>query len=155
MSQHDAYLRLILDLDMPQEGTDFNSPETNSITPNILGQRESDSHLVVAREIVKVPGARVHLCVKGLGRPGCKWALSLLLMYETGSRMQPLIACVGQIGAERKNNIPEPVAANLARTTNSSEQQPLAQLAVMGPDSGLPVLKPILGLLDDMEILIR
>jgi phosphoribosylaminoimidazole carboxylase len=111
MSQYDTQLRSILGLDIHHGGTDFNTTDTNSIMLSILGGREPDSHLAVAREALKVPGARVHLHGKGSGRKVGHITVVAGSMQEASWRMQPLIACVDQIRAERRNNIPEPVTA--------------------------------------------
>src|SRR6266511_2966909 len=157
MSQYDAHLRAILDLDIPETSTELNTHDTYAVMLNILGGVEPDSHLVVAREALKVPGARVHLYGKGDARPGRKMGhitVTASSMKKAEKRIKPLITCVDKIREDRKTprtqSKPPAVAISTQETAKSSTS---AQVAItMGSDSDLPVLKPGIALLDDLGI---
>lgn len=152
MSQYDAHLRAILDLPIPESGPELNTPDTHAIMLNILGGSQPDSHLAAAREALKVPGARVHLYGKGDARPGRKMGhitITASSMDKAEAKMQPLVSCVDRIRADRKKT-PSTTALKPS-TTSQRSAKPLVAIT-MGSDSDLPVLRPGIGLLDDLEI---
>lgn len=158
MSQYEAHLRAILDIDIPTGSTDFATDDTNSIMLNILGGSEKDSHIKVGKEALKVSGAKIHLYGKGDARPGRKMGHITIVgssMDEAETKIQPLIDCVDTIRAERlglKTVLSQAVSKVTAMGSKpNSSSSPLIAVT-MGSDSDLNVLKPGLAILDELEI---
>ena len=176
MSQYEAHLRAILpglSQTIAPGATDFVTTSTHACMLNILGGPTKDAHLVLAREALKVPGAKVHLYGKGAGRPGRKMGHITLLgssQEECEEKIQPLINWADAIRA----HIPDPDSANgiaspsddvseksiiaterrlsLARTNTSRRRiKPLVGVT-MGSDSDLPVLYAGLEILEEFAI---
>jgi len=162
VSQYDAHLRAILGLKFPEGGTTLNTPDTNAIMVNILGGREADSHLQVAERAMETPGARLHLYGKGDARPGRKMGHITVVaesMAEAEKRIQPLIQIVDRLREERREPITASNKASESRSKAVSSSSPTSDPAgqalvaiTMGSDSDLPVLKPGIALLRDLDI---
>jgi len=107
MSQYEAHLRAILPNlaeTIAPGATDLLTPDTHAIMLNILGGPAPDSHLLVAKAALNIPGAKVHLYGKGDGRPGRKMGHITLIassMEEAESKIQPLINWVDAIRAHK------------------------------------------------------
>ena len=168
MSQYEAHLRAILPnlADTITPGaTDLLTPDTHAVMLNILGGPAPDSHLLVAKAALKIPGAKIHLYGKGAGRPGRKMGHITLIassMNEAETRMQPLINWVDAIRAH-KFDMPPPSDADSAEAitdtlnqlsaSRSAPTKPNPLVGVtMGSDSDLPILKPGLAVLDSFHI---
>lgn len=162
VSQYDAHLRAILGLKFPEGGTTLNTPDTHAVMVNILGGREADSHLQVAERAMETPGARLHLYGKGDARPGRKMGHITVVaesMAEAERRIQPLIEIVDRLREERKGPITasskasEPGSKAVSSSSPTSDPAGQALVAItMGSDSDLPVLKPGIALLRDLDI---
>ncbi len=166
MSQYEANLRTILpDLSdtITPGATDLLTPDTHAIMLNILGGPSPDSHLLVAKAALKVPGANVHLYGKGDGRPGRKMGhISLIsrTMSEAESKMQPLIDWVDAIRSHKtdiglSSTDSAEAITNTFNLLSSSRPPPIPQPLIgvtMGSDSDLPVLKPGLAILEHFAI---
>ena len=166
MSQYEANLRTILpdlsDTIVPG-ATDLLTPDTHAIMLNILGGPMPDSHLLVAKAALKVPGAKVHLYGKGDGRPGRKMGHITLVASTTEgaeTKIQPLIdwadavrshnTDIGLSSTESADAITNTYNL-LASSRTLQKTRPLIGVT-MGSDSDLPVLKPGLAILDDFAI---
>jgi len=162
VSQYDAHLRAILGLKFPEGGTALNTAETHAVMLNILGGSQPDSHLLVAEKALETPGARIHLYGKGEARPGRKMGHVTVIagsMGEAEKRVQPLIQIVDRLRAERRvspppsNKVPKPVSDAVSQSAPVPDPSGQALVAVtMGSDSDLPVLKPGIALLRDLNI---
>ncbi len=162
VSQYDAHLRAILGLEFPDDGTSFNTPDTHAIMVNILGGREPDSHLDVAEKALATSGARLHLYGKGDARPGRKMGHITIIaesMQEAEKRAQPLIGMVDSLREERYQNSTaskkssKPVSKALPSSPPRSDPTGQALIGItMGSDSDLPILKPGIALLRDLNI---
>ena len=162
VSQYDAHLRAILGLKFPECGTALSTSDTHAIMVNILGGREPDSHLLVAEKALETPGARLHLYGKGDARPGRKMGHITVIadsMEAAGKRIQPLIQIVDHLREERRQPLsntktaPKPPTKAVSQPPPASDPVGEALVAItMGSDSDLPVLKPGIALLRDLNI---
>ncbi|KIX98420.1 uncharacterized protein Z520_05721 [Fonsecaea multimorphosa CBS 102226] len=162
MSQFEAQIRAILpDLAarIPAGATDLTV--NAAIMLNILGGPQPDSHLLVAKAALDVPGAKIHLYGKGEGRPGRKMGHITITgssLSECESKMHPLIQMVDAVRAHRKDRSDQPSAASILNTQaelldSRPAPSPRAVIAVvMGSDTDLATLRPGLTLLDTMGI---
>lgn len=160
MSQYEAHLRAILpDLAPTIQPGATDLTVNAAVMLNILGGPQPDSHLLVAREALKVPGAKVHLYGKGDGRPGRKMGHITMVgksMSEIERKMHPLIVLVDSIRAHRnsENTSAEAILATstaLLKSNPVPAEKPLLAI-VMGSDTDLATLRPGLELLDKMPI---
>ncbi|KAI9827403.1 MAG: hypothetical protein M1819_006944 [Sarea resinae] len=169
VSQYDAQLRAILDLPFPPQGTQLNTADTHAVMLNFLGGASPTSHLQVSRRALSTPGARIHLYGKGDARPGRKMGHVTVVagtMEEAERRIQPLIEAVDRVRAERDTpsssrskstpSAPPTTATTTGNPSSSSssadpETKPVVAIT-MGSDSDLPVLKPGIALLRDLDI---
>ncbi|KAI9799124.1 MAG: hypothetical protein M1825_004891 [Sarcosagium campestre] len=163
ISQYEAHLRAILELPFPPHQPLLRSP---CIMLNLLGGTRPDSHLVVAREAIKVPGATLHLYGKGDARPGRKMGHVTITgsdMAELEELVQPLIDAVDKVRAGRDDSPQESALDWPSKSVSSAKGNqniaeggrvgPSAPVAItMGSDSDLPVLKPGLVLLRELAI---
>jgi phosphoribosylaminoimidazole carboxylase len=140
ISQYDAHLCAILDLPISEEDLELIHP---AIMLNILGGQKPDSHLQIADEAIKVPGAKVYLYGKGDARPGRKMGhvtITARTLAKAETRIQPLIDFVDNmkgkpLGPRETGSMPEPLVA-----------------VIMGSDSDLPVLKAGLQILEKLQV---
>ncbi|RMZ90112.1 hypothetical protein DV736_g2664, partial [Chaetothyriales sp. CBS 134916] len=160
MSQFEAQVRAVL----PDLATTIAAGSTEMVVAaammvNILGGAQADSHLLVAKKALSIPGAKVHLYGKGPGRPGRKMGHITVVgssMSECERKMHPLIQLVDAVRAER--NKPAATAESILAAADARMQRdPGPALAptvavVMGSDTDLATLKPGLQFLEDMEI---
>ena len=160
MSQYEAQIRAIL----PDLADTITQGATDLVTPaavmlNILGGPQPDSHLLVAKAALKVPGAKIHLYGKGGGRPGRKMGHITILgssISEIEAKVHPLIQVVDAI----RDNRTDSSASDTTITDKAGQLQkanpvpsPRSVIAVvMGSDTDLATLKPGLTLLDEMDI---
>lgn len=160
MSQYEAHLRAILpDLASTIQPGATDLAVNAAVMLNILGGPQPDSHLLVAREALKVPGAKVHLYGKGDGRPGRKMGHITMVgksMSEIERKMHPLIVLVDSIRAHRnsENTSADAILAtstSLLKSNPVPAEKPLLAI-VMGSDTDLATLRPGLELLDKMPI---
>lgn len=160
MSQYEAHLRAILpDLAPTIQPGATDLAVNAAVMLNILGGPEPDSHLLVAKEALKVPGAKVHLYGKGEGRPGRKMGHITIVgksMSELERKIHPLIVLVDSVRAHR-NSDNKSTDAILATSTELLKRNPVPPqkpllAIVMGSDTDLATLKPGLELLDKMPI---
>lgn len=168
MSQYEAHLRAILPglaETVAPGATDLLTPDTHAIMLNILGGPAPDSHLLVAKAALTIPGAKIHLYGKGDGRPGRKMGHITLIassMEEAESKIQPLINWVDAIRAHRFDRRPSAhsdASDDIRDTFNRlcaaraapAKPKPLVGVT-MGSDSDLPVLKPGLSVLKSFNI---
>lgn len=160
MSQYEAHLRAILpDLaDTIQPGaTDL--AVNAAVMLNILGGPQPDSHLLVAKAALKVPGAKVHLYGKGEGRPGRKMGHITIVgrsMSEIERKIHPLIVLVDSVRAHRdsaKKSAQDILSTSteLLKRNPTPPEKPLLAV-VMGSDTDLATLRPGLELLDKIPI---
>ena len=160
MSQYEAHLRAILPnlADTIQPGaTDL--AVNAAVMLNILGGPQPDSHLLLAKAALKIPGAKVHLYGKGDGRPGRKMGHITVVGKSTSEieqKIHPLIILADAVRAHRnsQNTSNEDVAATateLLRRNPIPPEKPLLAI-VMGSDTDLATLRPGLELLDKMPI---
>lgn len=166
MSQYEAHLRAILPelaVTITPGSTDLSTNDTNAIMLNILGGPHPESHLLVARAALRVPGAKVHLYGKGAGRPGRKMGHITVVessMSKCETKISPLIHWVDAVRAHRSDHSLSP-AASAAAITNTAEElmasnpppkeKPVIGVC-MGSDTDLATLKPGLTVLDDLQI---
>jgi len=107
ISQYEAHLRAILpglSHTIPSETVDFLTPNTNTIMLNILGGPTPDSHFLVARHALNIPGAKLHLYGKGPGRPGRKMGHVTLIaatMEEAEENIKDLLNWVDALRIHR------------------------------------------------------
>ena len=147
MSQYEAHLRAILDIEIPKGATDFVTNNASSIMLNILGGSETNSHVRVGIEAFKIPGAKIHLYGKGEARPGRKMGHVTIVGDDIRllqRKLQPLIDCVDNIRAKR--------LGLKSISTHIDKNLPPLVAVTMGSDSDLNVLKPGLQILDDLNI---
>ena len=167
MSQYEAHLRAILPNlaeTIAPGATDLLTPDTHAVMLNILGGPAPDSHLLVAKAALKVPGAKVHLYGKGDGRPGRKMGHITLIASSTEeaeTKIQPLINWVDAIRAHKfdmpasASDSAEAITETFRKLTASRsipvKPKPLIGVT-MGSDSDLPILKPGLAILNSFNI---
>lgn len=160
MSQFEAQIRAVL----PDLASTIGPGSTDLIVPaaimlNILGGPKSDSHLLVAKQALTIPGAKVHLYGKGDGRPGRKMGHITIVgsnMSECESKIHPLIQMVDAVRSHRTNSSATTdtilsTASDLIKSNPSPKPSPIIAV-VMGSDTDLATLKPGLQFLDEMEI---
>jgi phosphoribosylaminoimidazole carboxylase len=166
MSQYQAHLRAILPhlaKTITPGSTDMKTTNMSAIMLNILGGPHPDSHLLVSRAAMTVPGAEVHLYGKGPGSPGRKMGhitLTSSSMETCTLLMQPLIDLVDSIRFHRSSSsVPaaESAATILSTahkiTSARSPSKPTPLIGVtMGSDTDLETLKPGLTLLEQSGI---
>ncbi|KAL8742751.1 MAG: hypothetical protein Q9190_004812 [Brigantiaea leucoxantha] len=147
MSQYEAHIRAILELPIPENSTNFKSPQTNAVMLNILGGAHPNRHNSLAEEASKIGNASVHLYGKGEARPGRKMGHITLLsdsMDEAQKQMEPLIRLAEVIREERSN-------LNLESTSKTVPKTPVVAVT-MGSKSDCPTLQPGINLLRELEI---
>lgn len=160
MSQYEAHVRAIL----PDLADTIAPGSTDlavgaAIMLNILGGPQPDSHLLVAKQALAIPGAKIHLYGKGAGRPGRKMGHITVVgstMSECEQKIHPLIQMVDAVRSERQNaaassNSILASAAQLIKS-NPVPRPPPVIAVVMGSDTDLATLKPGLQFLDEMQV---
>ena len=150
MSQYEAHLRAILDMEIPPDSLALEKP---AIMLNILGGQRPDSHILSAKEAVRVPRARVHLYGKGDARPGRKMGhitLTAENMQTAEQRMEPLIRAVDRLRRAAKDDPTLPKPNTVVNTPKPPETPVVA--VTMGSDSDLPTLKPGIAILEELGI---
>ncbi|KIW29570.1 phosphoribosylaminoimidazole carboxylase, ATPase subunit [Cladophialophora immunda] len=162
MSQFEAQIRSILpDLasKIPSGATDLTVKA--AIMLNILGGPQPDSHMLVAKAALDVPGAKIHLYGKGEGRPGRKMGHITITgssLSECEIKMHPLVQMVDAIRVHRNDRSAQPSAASIVKTQvelldSNPAPAPRAVVAVvMGSDTDLATLRPGLTILETMDI---
>lgn len=160
MSQYEAHVRAILpDLagTITSSSTDMRVPAAMML--NILGGPQPDSHMLVVRQALSIPGAQVHLYGKGAGRPGRKMGhitMTGTSMSECAQKMFPLIQLVDAVRSERQNTSASSdtilAAFEKLRTKDFPPKSSPVIAVVMGSDTDLATLKPGLLFLDEMEV---
>ncbi|KIW99183.1 phosphoribosylaminoimidazole carboxylase, ATPase subunit [Cladophialophora bantiana CBS 173.52] len=162
MSQFEAQIRAILpDLasKIPAGATELTVKAAMML--NILGGPQPDSHMLVAKAALDVPGAKIHLYGKGEGRPGRKMGHITITgssLSECEIKMHPLIQMVNAIRVHRNDRSIQPSADSILKTRAelldmNPAPPPRAVIAVvMGSDTDLATLRPGLALLDTMDI---
>jgi phosphoribosylaminoimidazole carboxylase len=161
MSQYEAQIRAIL----PDLASTIRPGATDLVVPaaimlNILGGPQPDSHLLVAKAALDIPGAKIHLYGKGDGRPGRKMGHITILgssMSECEAKIHPLIQMVDAVRAHRTNTSPASAASIATAATELQKANPAPAprpviAVVMGSDTDLATLKPGLAILDTMDI---
>lgn len=166
MSQYQAHLRAILPhlaKTITPGSTDLKTTNMNAIMLNILGGPHPDSHLLVSRAAMTIPGAEVHLYGKGSGSPGRKMGHITLTgssMEVCTLAMQPLIDLVDSIRFHRNSSSVPPAesdatilatAHKVTSTRSPTKPRPLIGVT-MGSDTDLETLKPGLTLLEQSGI---
>lgn len=161
MSQYEAQIRAIL----PSLASTIRPGATDLAIPaavmlNILGGPQPDSHLLVAKAALDIPGAKIHLYGKGDGRPGRKMGHITILgssISEIEAKIHPLIQMVDAVRAHRTDSSPASAAsitataAELQKTNPPPAPRPVIAV-VMGSDTDLATLRPGLTILDTMNI---
>ena len=160
MSQYEAQIRAVL----PDLASTIASGATDLVVPaavmlNILGGPQPDSHLLVAKQALAIPGAKVHLYGKGDGRPGRKMGHITIVgsdMSECENKIHPLIQMVDAVRSQRTNssatsNTILATASDLIKSNPAPKPSPIVAV-VMGSDTDLATLKPGLQILDEMDI---
>ncbi|KAG9789437.1 phosphoribosylaminoimidazole carboxylase [Exophiala dermatitidis] len=161
MSQYEAQIRAIL----PDLASTIRPGATDltvnaAVMLNILGGPQPDSHLLVAKAALDIPGAKIHLYGKGDGRPGRKMGHITILgssMSECETKIHPLIQMVDAVRAHRNDSAPASAAsivataADLQKTNPPPTPRPVIAV-VMGSDTDLATLRPGLTILDTMDI---
>lgn len=160
MSQYEAHVRAIL----PDLADTIAPGSTDlavgaAIMLNILGGPQPDSHLLVAKQALAIPGAKIHLYGKGAGRPGRKMGHITVVgstMSECEQKIHPLIQMVDAVRSERQNaaassNSILASAAQLIKSNPVPRPSPVIAV-VMGSDTDLATLKPGLQFLDEMQV---
>lgn len=160
MSQYEAQVRAIL----PDLAETIQPGATNLVVPaavmlNILGGPEPDSHHLVAKAALKVPGAKVHLYGKGAGRPGRKMGHITIVgasMSEVETKIHPLIMHVDAVRAHRSSSSKsvkdiEATAQSLLKANPTPAVKPRIAV-VMGSDTDLATLRPGLQLLEQIGV---
>ena len=161
MSQYQAHIRAILPelaSEIPPAATELKVDAAMML--NILGGPQPDSHLLVAKAALKIPGAEVHLYGKGEGRPGRKMGHITICgksISECEIKMHPLILLADAIRAYRNDKLPVSAATimSTAKELEKSNPVPTAKAliaVVMGSDTDLATLRPGLTILDTMNI---
>ncbi|RMZ77193.1 hypothetical protein DV738_g4468, partial [Chaetothyriales sp. CBS 135597] len=160
MSQYEAQVRAVL----PDLAPTIVKGSTDLVVPaalmlNILGGAQADSHLLVAKAALSVPGAKVHLYGKGPGRPGRKMGHITIVgssMSEVERKIHPLIQLVDAVRAERNKPTATAetilAAAGALQLKNPTPAPSPVVAVVMGSDTDLATLKPGLQFLEEMEI---
>jgi phosphoribosylaminoimidazole carboxylase len=161
MSQYEAQVRAIL----PDLAATIRPGATDLAVPaavmlNILGGPQPDSHLLVAKAALDIPGAKIHLYGKGDGRPGRKMGHITILgssMSECEAKIHPLIQMVDAIRAHRTDTSPASAASIAATAADLQKKNPPPSprpviAVVMGSDTDLATLRPGLTILDTMDI---
>jgi phosphoribosylaminoimidazole carboxylase len=168
MSQYEAHLRAILPNlaeTITPGATDLRTPGTCAVMLNILGGPAPDSHLLVAKAALQVPGAKIHLYGKGDGRPGRKMGHITLIassMEEAEAKMQPLINWADAIRAHRLDRLPvagSDTAEVITQTfkklsashSTSAKPKPLVGVT-MESEADFAVLKPGLAVLRSFNV---
>lgn len=168
MSQYEAHLRAILPSlaeTITPGATDLLTPDTHAVMLNILGGPAPDSHLLLAKAALQVPGAKIHLYGKGDGRPGRKMGHITLIassMEEAEAKMQTLVDWADAIRAHRFDCLPladsdaaEAIIQTFKKLSASrsipAKPKPLVGVT-MGSDSDLPILKPGLAILHSFNV---
>jgi phosphoribosylaminoimidazole carboxylase len=168
MSQYEAHLRAILPNlaeTIAPGATDLLTPDTHAVVLNILGGPAPDSHLLVAKAALRIPGAKIHLYGKGDGTPGHKMGHITLIassMEEAETKIQPLITWVDAVRAHKfdmpassDSDSAEAITETFRKLTasRSAPVKPKPVIGVtMGSDSDLPVLRPGLAILNSFNI---
>lgn len=137
-------------------------PGTHAIMLNLLGGAHPNSHLMVAKKALSTAGARLHLYGKGDARPGRKMGHITVLagsMAEAEERIGPLIEAASRArshddrDSEHRPTVLTSAHEQGSSTLPSQTRQPKAIVAItMGSDSDLPILKPGISLLRDLDI---
>lgn len=137
-------------------------PGTHAIMLNLLGGVEPNSHMTAARRALSTAGARLHLYGKGDARPGRKMGHITVLagsMAEAEARIGPLIDAASRARSHGNSDSEQrsmDLASSREQGSSSSEdqtRQPRATVAItMGSDSDLPILKPGISLLRELDI---
>ncbi|EXJ91306.1 hypothetical protein A1O1_04416 [Capronia coronata CBS 617.96] len=161
MSQYEAQIRAILpDLASTIRPGSTDLAVSAAVMLNILGGPQPDSHLLVAKAALEIPGAKIHLYGKGDGRPGRKMGHITILgssMSECEAKIHPLIQMVDAVRAHRTDSSPASAAsiaataADLQKTNPPPTRRPVVAV-VMGSDTDLATLRPGLTILDTMDI---
>ena len=154
MSQYQAHLHAILDKPIPKGATDFRIPSTASIMLNILGGKDTKSHLTVAAETEKVAGASLHLYGKDESRPGRKMGHITIVgssFSDIEAKIQPIVDCVDKIRAIRLG-LPDYDFKAQPRSKNPASEPSKSVAVTMGSDSDLSTLEPGLKLLSSLSI---
>lgn len=163
MSQYEAQIRAILpDLasKIKPGATDLAVPNSACIMLNILGGPKPNSHLLVAKAALDIPGAKIHLYGKGDGRPGRKMGHITILgssISECEIKMHPLIQMVDAVRTHRTDTSPASAASIVStaaelQKTNPPPNPKAVIAVVMGSDTDLATLRPGLTILDTMDI---
>ena len=117
---------------------------------NILGGRDPDTHLRVAKAALNVRRAAIHLYGKGDGRPGRKMGhvtVTATTVSEAEEVISPLIKLVDEIRAEARQ------PQTTANSALALQRRPRPVVAVtMGSDSDLNVLLPGIRLLEEFGV---
>ena len=160
MSQFEAQVRVVL----PDLAPTITRGSTDLVVPaavmlNILGGPQPDSHLLVAKAALKIPGAKVHLYGKGDGRPGRKMGHITIVgssMSECEIKIHPLVQIVDAVREHRADASTSESTISSTATKLSQRSPPPAPrpvvAVVMGSDTDLATLRPGLQLLDEMAI---
>ena len=167
MSQYEAHVRAILPelaVTITHGSTELVTHDTNATMLNILGGPHADSHFLVAKAALRIPGAKIHLYGKGAGRPGRKMGHITVVgstMPQCERKIFPLVCWVDAIRKHRKDTHLSPSASAAAITltaeqimaTNapSGSEKPLIGVC-MGSDTDLATLRPGLTVLEDLGI---
>ena len=162
MSQYQAHLRAILPhlaKTITPGSTDMKTSNMHAIMLNILGGPHPDSHLLVSKAAMTIPGAEVHLYGKGDGAPGRKMGHVTITgssMEECQLAIQPLTDLVDSIRFHRSTSTSTPAesSATILATANKitsdrapTKPKPLIGVT-MGSDTDLETLKPGLTILE-------
>ena len=163
MSQYEAHLRAImpeLSETIAPGATDMLTKDTCAVMLNILGGPGKDSHLLVAREALRIPGAKIHLYGKGDGKPGRKMGHITLVagsMEACEEKIQPLVDWVDAIRAHRHDSgttdsgIGETAAKLKSEKRTPGQPKPVVSVT-MGSASDFDVMKPALEILQELGI---
>ena len=131
MSQHDAHLRTILDLLIPEPALRLCTPSTMF---NVLGGTPG-AHHALSNAALTVSGASVHLYGKGAGTPGRKMGhitVPASTMSEVSHLLSPLISLADQISSGQTST---PTVPSTAAQEN---QHPLI-VVIMGSIPTFPL----------------
>ncbi|KAH0536920.1 hypothetical protein FGG08_006258 [Glutinoglossum americanum] len=172
VSQYDAHLRAILELPFPSGSSDGGSAVLQSawspairlksniaaVMLNILGGSRPDSHIPICRKALETQGATLHLYGKDKSRPGRKMGhITVIAETPHGAQklVEPLIHMADHVKSECRRQPPEAEAPSQRpvepATVFPSYEASLVAIT-MGSDSDLPVLKPGISLLRDLDI---
>lgn len=161
MSQYEAQIRAVLPglaSKIPPGATDLTVKA--AVMLNILGGPQPDSHLLVAKAALDIPGAKIHIYGKGDGRPGRKMGHITITgssLSECEIKMHPLVQWVDAVRAHRDDNSPSSAASIAATQAELMKKNPAPSpraliAVVMGSDTDLATLRPGLEILDTMDI---